>query len=140
MYIRALSFADIHVVKRKALKKVLGFYTDYAASFDKELRLAVNICEVQHFKKIKRRKRGTSEEVAVPGISRLIGQFQNNQKGREKEKKLGRNGTAFVPHPCMYSVGGLSDRWRTLKPTAPSVLYAFFINVCQPIASLLTNA
>ena len=97
MYIRALSFADIHVVKRKALKKVLGFYTDYAASFDKELRLAVNICEVQHFKKIKRRKRGTSEEVAVPGISRLIGQFQNNQKGREKEKKLGRRSTQLRP-------------------------------------------
>ena len=69
----------MHVVKRAALKRVLGFYTDYAASFDKELRLAVNICEVQHFKKIKRRKRVHSQAEMQAGISRLLGQFENSE-------------------------------------------------------------
>ena len=65
------------MVKRAALKKVLGFYTDYAASFDKELRLAVNICEIQHFKKVKRRKRAQSQEVQA-GITRLLGVVSEN--------------------------------------------------------------
>ena len=72
VYIRALSFADIHVIKRSALKKVLGFYTDYALSFDKELRLAINICEVYTFRKLKRKRKLQSQEVQT-GITRLLG-------------------------------------------------------------------
>ena len=98
VYIRALSFADVHVVKRKALKKVLGFYTDYASSFDKELRLAVNICELQHVKKVKRRKRGASTDFnSTPGITRLIGPSQNqhDQESCRSRTPTGKTGNWY---------------------------------------------
>ena len=74
VYIRALSFTDIHVIKRASLKKVLGFYNDYAKSFDRELKLAVNVCESVHFRKIKRRKPKLDAADSVKGgISSILG-------------------------------------------------------------------
>lgn len=74
VYIRALSFTDIHVIKRASLKKVLGFYNDYAKSFDRELKLAVNVCESVHFRKIKRRKPKLNAADSVKGgISSILG-------------------------------------------------------------------
>ncbi|CBY34480.1 unnamed protein product [Oikopleura dioica] len=74
VYIRALSFTDIHVIKRASLKKVLGFYNDYAKSFDRELKLAVNVCESVHFRKIKRRKpKLNAADSVTGGISSILG-------------------------------------------------------------------
>ena len=77
VYVRALNFADIHVIKRSALKKVFGFYTEYAQFFDRELSLAMNICEVQKVKKTKRRKRIQSNDATLAsGISKLLATVQ----------------------------------------------------------------
>ena len=82
------------MIKRSALKKVFGFYTEYAAFFDRELSLAMNICEVQKMKKVKnvlefyvefklygkktkRRKRmGPNDATLTTGISRLLATVQ----------------------------------------------------------------
>ena len=59
---------------------MLGFYTDYASSFDKELRLAVNICELQHVKE----RNANSISIIRPGIDRLVAVKHAEKPGNEK--------------------------------------------------------
>lgn len=41
--VRALTYCDLHVIKREALLKVLEFYTAFANSFSRNLILTCNL-------------------------------------------------------------------------------------------------
>ncbi|KAK2535639.1 Kcnh1 [Columba guinea] len=56
--VRALTYCDLHVIKRDALQKVLEFYTAFSHSFSRNLILTYNL-----------RKRGCSYEMLLPMTS-----------------------------------------------------------------------
>ncbi|KAL0178367.1 hypothetical protein M9458_027261, partial [Cirrhinus mrigala] len=41
--VRALTYCDLHIIKREALLKVLDFYTAFANSFSRNLILTCNL-------------------------------------------------------------------------------------------------
>lgn len=41
--VRALTYCDLHIIKREALLKVLDFYTAFANSFSRNLTLTCNL-------------------------------------------------------------------------------------------------
>ena len=59
VYVRALTYSDIHQIKRKSLNKVLGFYTQFAKSFMHDmnltynLRTKINTTRIEHIKVVK---------------------------------------------------------------------------------------
>ncbi|MEE6493994.1 hypothetical protein FKM82_016989 [Ascaphus truei] len=50
--VRALTYCDLHIIKREALLKVLDFYTAFASSFSRNLTLTCNLRKRIVFRKI----------------------------------------------------------------------------------------
>ena len=86
------------MIKRSALKKVFGFYTEYAAFFDRELSLAMNICEVQKMKKVK-------------NVLEFYVEFKLYGKKTKRRKRMGPNDATLTT--------GISHSTK-LSPTRPS--------------------
>lgn len=56
--VRALTYCDLHVIKRDALQKVLEFYTAFANHFSRNLLLTYNLRKRVSNSKIKNIKKG----------------------------------------------------------------------------------
>ncbi|XP_037541075.1 potassium voltage-gated channel subfamily H member 5-like [Nematolebias whitei] len=66
--VRALTYCDLHVIRREALLRVLEFYTAFANSFSRNLILTCNLRKRVIFRKIadvKREKERQKSEVAL---------------------------------------------------------------------------
>ncbi|XP_038668112.1 potassium voltage-gated channel subfamily H member 1a isoform X2 [Scyliorhinus canicula] len=61
--VRALTYCDLHVIKRDALQKVLEFYTAFANSFSRNLILTYNLRKRIVFRKISDVKREEEERM-----------------------------------------------------------------------------
>lgn len=67
--VRALTYCDLHVIKREALLKVLEFYTAFANSFSRNLILTCNLrkrvskLRYRAFRLVKPRIRGVNEKM-----------------------------------------------------------------------------
>uniref|UniRef100_K7G062 Potassium voltage-gated channel subfamily H member 5 n=1 Tax=Pelodiscus sinensis TaxID=13735 RepID=K7G062_PELSI len=55
--VRALTYCDLHIIKREALLKVLDFYTAFANSFSRNLTLTCNLRKRIIFRKISNSRR-----------------------------------------------------------------------------------
>nr|4LLO_A Chain A, Potassium voltage-gated channel subfamily H member 1 [Mus musculus]4LLO_C Chain C, Potassium voltage-gated channel subfamily H member 1 [Mus musculus]4LLO_E Chain E, Potassium voltage-gated channel subfamily H member 1 [Mus musculus]4LLO_G Chain G, Potassium voltage-gated channel subfamily H member 1 [Mus musculus] len=61
--VRALTYCDLHVIKRDALQKVLEFYTAFSHSFSRNLILTYNLRKRIVFRKISDVKREEEERM-----------------------------------------------------------------------------
>uniref|UniRef100_A0A8C2L0I6 Potassium voltage-gated channel, subfamily H (eag-related), member 5b n=1 Tax=Cyprinus carpio TaxID=7962 RepID=A0A8C2L0I6_CYPCA len=59
--VRALTYCDLHIIKREALLKVLDFYTAFANSFSRNLTLTCNLRKRFIFRKISDMKKEEEE-------------------------------------------------------------------------------
>ncbi|XP_039175477.1 potassium voltage-gated channel subfamily H member 5 [Crotalus tigris] len=61
--VRALTYCDLHIIKREALLKVLDFYTAFANSFSRNLTLSCNLRKRIIFRKISDVKKEEEERL-----------------------------------------------------------------------------
>ncbi|KAF6293128.1 hypothetical protein mRhiFer1_009034 [Rhinolophus ferrumequinum] len=91
--VRALTYCDLHVIKRDALQKVLEFYTAFSHSFSRNLILTYNLRKRIVFRKIsdvkreeeERRKRKHEAPLILPPdhpVRRLFQRFRQQKEAR----------------------------------------------------------
>ncbi|XP_056343415.1 potassium voltage-gated channel subfamily H member 1 [Oenanthe melanoleuca] len=110
--VRALTYCDLHVIKRDALQKVLEFYTAFSHSFSRNLILTYNLRKRIVFRKIsdvkreeeERMKRKNEAPLILPPdhpVRRLFQRFRQQkearlaaERGRDPEEPDVEKGTA----------------------------------------------
>ncbi|XP_066467850.1 potassium voltage-gated channel subfamily H member 1 [Tiliqua scincoides] len=112
--VRALTYCDLHVIKRDALQKVLEFYTAFSHSFSRNLILTYNLRKRIVFRKIsdvkreeeERMKRKNEAPLVLPPdhpVRRLFQRFRQQKEARLAAER-GRDdldvekGNAFGDH------------------------------------------
>ncbi|XP_078134317.1 voltage-gated delayed rectifier potassium channel KCNH5 isoform X3 [Sander vitreus] len=100
--VRALTYCDLHVIKREALLKVLEFYTAFANSFSRNLILTCNLRKRIIFRKISEVKKEEEErQRAKNEVQLTIPQDHPVRKLFQKfkqQKELRNQGAAAAPH------------------------------------------
>ncbi|KAM4522137.1 voltage-gated delayed rectifier potassium channel KCNH5-like [Odontesthes bonariensis] len=102
--VRALTYCDLHVIKREALMRVLDFYTAFANSFSRNLILTCNLRKRIIFRKIadlKREAERQRSEVALSipedhPVRKLFHRFRQ----RRDSQTPGESNT-FFDHNCV---------------------------------------
>ncbi|CAL8313083.1 unnamed protein product [Lota lota] len=85
--VRALTYCDLHVIRREALLRVLEFYTAFASSFSRHLILTCNLRKRIIFRKIsdvKKEKEHQRDQVALSipedhPVRKLFQKFRNQR-------------------------------------------------------------
>ncbi|XP_060220928.1 potassium voltage-gated channel subfamily H member 1 isoform X1 [Meriones unguiculatus] len=112
--VRALTYCDLHVIKRDALQKVLEFYTAFSHSFSRNLILTYNLRKRIVFRKIsdvkreeeERMKRKNEAPLILPPdhpVRRLFQRFRQQKEARLAAERGGRDpdvekGNALTDH------------------------------------------
>ncbi|XP_030628485.1 potassium voltage-gated channel subfamily H member 5 isoform X2 [Chanos chanos] len=89
--VRALTYCDLHIIKREALLKVLDFYTAFASSFSRNLILTCNLRKRIKFRKISDVKKEEEErqrskndvQITIPADHPVRKLFQKFKQQRE---------------------------------------------------------
>ncbi|XP_069494349.1 voltage-gated delayed rectifier potassium channel KCNH5 isoform X2 [Ambystoma mexicanum] len=99
--VRALTYCDLHIIKREALLKVLDFYTAFANSFSRNLTLTCNLRKRIIFRKISdvkkeeeerlRQKNEVALSIPVDHPVRKLFQKFKQQKELRNQGDLGRS-------------------------------------------------
>ncbi|XP_051004339.1 potassium voltage-gated channel subfamily H member 1-like [Acomys russatus] len=100
--VRALTYCDLHVIKRDALQKVLEFYTAFSHSFSRNLILTYNLRKRIVFRKIsdvkreeeERMKRKNEAPLVLPPdhpVRRLFQRFRQQKEARLAAERGGRD-------------------------------------------------
>uniref|UniRef100_A0A8C4F654 Potassium voltage-gated channel subfamily H member 5 n=1 Tax=Dicentrarchus labrax TaxID=13489 RepID=A0A8C4F654_DICLA len=102
--VRALTYCDLHVIRREALMRVLDFYTAFANTFSRNLILTCNLRKRRIFRKIadvKREQERQRNEVAlsIPEDHPVRKLFQRFRQQRDAETP-GESHTYF-DHNCV---------------------------------------
>uniref|UniRef100_G1KS84 Potassium voltage-gated channel subfamily H member 5 n=1 Tax=Anolis carolinensis TaxID=28377 RepID=G1KS84_ANOCA len=98
--VRALTYCDLHIIKREALLKVLDFYTAFANSFSRNLTLTCNLRKRIIFRKISDVKKEEEERLrqknevtlSIPvdhPVRKLFQKFK-------QQKEMRNQGTAII--------------------------------------------
>nr|XP_044997500.1 potassium voltage-gated channel subfamily H member 1 isoform X2 [Jaculus jaculus] len=114
--VRALTYCDLHVIKRDALQKVLEFYTAFSHSFSRNLILTYNLRKRIVFRKIsdvkreeeERMKRKNEAPLILPPdhpVRRLFQRFRQQKEARLAAERGGRE-----PDELDVEKGGLAER------------------------------
>ncbi|XP_033916722.1 voltage-gated delayed rectifier potassium channel KCNH1 [Melopsittacus undulatus] len=120
--VRALTYCDLHVIKRDALQKVLEFYTAFSHSFSRNLILTYNLRKRIVFRKIsdvkreeeERMKRKNEAPLILPPdhpVRRLFQRFRQQkearlaaERGREPDELDVEKGNVLGEHSSARSV------------------------------------
>ncbi|KAM6915127.1 voltage-gated delayed rectifier potassium channel KCNH5-like [Xenentodon cancila] len=102
--VRALTYCDLHVIRREALMRVLDFYTAFANSFSRNLILTCNLRKRVIFRKIadvKQEEERQRSEVAlsIPEDHPVRKLFQRFRQQRDPQVLRGSN--TFSDHNCV---------------------------------------
>uniref|UniRef100_A0A8C5KFU0 Potassium voltage-gated channel, subfamily H (eag-related), member 1 n=1 Tax=Jaculus jaculus TaxID=51337 RepID=A0A8C5KFU0_JACJA len=115
--VRALTYCDLHVIKRDALQKVLEFYTAFSHSFSRNLILTYNLRKRIVFRKIsdvkreeeERMKRKNEAPLILPPdhpVRRLFQRFRQQKEARLAAERGGRE-----PDELDVEKGGKGEDW-----------------------------
>ncbi|TRY54495.1 hypothetical protein DNTS_009209, partial [Danionella cerebrum] len=99
--VRALTYCDLHIIKRHALQKVLEFYSAFAGHFSRNLLLTYNLRKRIVFRKISDVKREEEEMLrrkneapldlpADHPVRRLFQRFRQQKEARLAAERLGQ--------------------------------------------------
>uniref|UniRef100_A0A3B4ZCR1 Potassium voltage-gated channel subfamily H member 5-like n=1 Tax=Stegastes partitus TaxID=144197 RepID=A0A3B4ZCR1_9TELE len=102
--VRALTYCDLHVIRREALMRVLEFYTAFASSFSRNLILTCNLRKRIIFRKIadvKREQERQRSEVtlSIPEDHPVRKLFQKFRQQREAQTPAESH--AYFDHNCV---------------------------------------
>uniref|UniRef100_A0A3Q1FHM6 Potassium voltage-gated channel, subfamily H (eag-related), member 5a n=1 Tax=Acanthochromis polyacanthus TaxID=80966 RepID=A0A3Q1FHM6_9TELE len=102
--VRALTYCDLHVIRREALMRVLEFYTAFANSFSRNLILTCNLRKRVIFRKIadvKREQERQRSEVtlSIPDDHPVRKLFQKFRQQREAQTP--GESQAYFDHNCV---------------------------------------
>ncbi|CAL8334422.1 unnamed protein product [Lota lota] len=103
--VRALTYCDLHIIKRNALQKVLEFYTAFSGHFSRNLLLTYNLRKRIIFRKISDVKREEEEmlrrkneaPLILPPdhpVRRLFQRFRQQREARLAAERVGPGGAA----------------------------------------------
>ncbi|XP_069552725.1 voltage-gated delayed rectifier potassium channel KCNH5-like [Brachyistius frenatus] len=100
--VRALTYCDLHVIRRDALMRVLEFYTAFASTFSRNLILTCNLRKRIIFRKIadvKREQERQRSEVAlsIPEDHPVRKLFQRFRQQRDVQTP----GESYLDHNCV---------------------------------------
>ncbi|XP_069063475.1 potassium voltage-gated channel subfamily H member 5 [Pleurodeles waltl] len=111
--VRALTYCDLHIIKREALLKVLDFYTAFANSFSRNLTLTCNLRKRIIFRKIidvkkeeeerLRQKNEVTLSIPVDHPVRKLFQKFKQQKELRNQGDLERNHQLQVENRSFYN-------------------------------------
>lgn len=111
--VRALTYCDLHIIKREALLKVLDFYTAFANSFSRNLTLTCNLRKRIIFRKISdvkkeeeerlRQKNEVTLSIPVDHPVRKLFQKFKQQKELRNQGDLERNHQLQVENRSFYN-------------------------------------
>ncbi|XP_056443159.1 potassium voltage-gated channel subfamily H member 1-like isoform X1 [Gadus chalcogrammus] len=99
--VRALTYCDLHIIKRNALQKVLEFYTAFSGHFSRNLLLTYNLRKRMIFRKISDVKREEEEmlrrkneaPLILPPdhpVRRLFQRFRQQREERLAAERVGQ--------------------------------------------------
>ncbi|XP_037101100.1 potassium voltage-gated channel subfamily H member 5-like isoform X1 [Syngnathus acus] len=118
--VRALTYCDLHVIRRDALMRVLDFYTAFAHSFSRNLILTCNLRKRVIFRKIadvKREQERQRNEVAlsIPDdhpVRKLFQRFRQQRDGQPAEEASPYPDGKCVPEepPSANAAQGQADK------------------------------
>ncbi|XP_037837352.1 potassium voltage-gated channel subfamily H member 5 [Kryptolebias marmoratus] len=110
--VRALTYCDLHIIRREALMRVLEFYTAFANSFSRNLILTCNLRKRVIFRKIadvKREKERQKSEVALSipedhPVRKLFQRFKQQRDSQALDQNCVQVEPEHHPHtdsnPC----------------------------------------
>ncbi|XP_076149450.1 voltage-gated delayed rectifier potassium channel KCNH5 [Alosa pseudoharengus] len=111
--VRALTYCDLHIIKREALLKVLDFYTAFANSFSRNLILTCNLRKRFVFRKIvdvrreeEERQRCKNESPPIPvdhPVRKLFQRFKQHRQQPDPEKNQNQNRTHTLTHTLTHT-------------------------------------
>ncbi|XP_029608241.1 potassium voltage-gated channel subfamily H member 1 isoform X5 [Salmo trutta] len=135
--VRALTYCDLHVIKRDALQKVLEFYTAFSNHFSRNLLLTYNLRKRIVFRKISDVKREEEERLRRKNeaplnlppdhpVRRLFQRFRQQKEARVHQERadpsddLERGQTVYVePIPIHEIITTTSIVTVTESPATP---------------------
>ncbi|XP_055495676.1 potassium voltage-gated channel subfamily H member 1a [Leucoraja erinacea] len=133
--VRALTYCDLHVIKRDALQKVLEFYTAFANSFSRNLILTYNLRKRIVFRKISDVKREEEEMMRRKNeaplnlppdhpVRRLFQRFRQQREARMAAERLKEvddmeRGPAQLQSPAIEEAATTSVVTVTESPATP---------------------
>ncbi|XP_041661826.1 potassium voltage-gated channel subfamily H member 5-like [Cheilinus undulatus] len=102
--VRALTYCDLHVIRRDALMKVLEFYTAFANTFSKNLILTCNLRKRIIFRKIadvkrEQERQRTEVTLSIPDDHPVRKLFQRFRQQRDAQVPGEAN--AYYDHNCV---------------------------------------
>ncbi|XP_022065608.1 potassium voltage-gated channel subfamily H member 1b [Acanthochromis polyacanthus] len=111
--VRALTYCDLHIIKRDALQKVLEFYSNFANHFARNLVLTYNLRKRIIFRKISDVKREEEEMLKRKNeaplnlppdhpVRRLFQRFRQQKEARLTAERIGQ-GTSDVEKGAAHS-------------------------------------
>ncbi|NP_001265743.1 potassium voltage-gated channel subfamily H member 1b [Danio rerio] len=142
--VRALTYCDLHIIKRDALQKVLEFYTAFAGHFSRNLVLTYNLRKRIVFRKISDVKREEEEMLRRKNeaplnlppdhpVRRLFQRFRQQREARlaaeranqvEQDVEKGKSEQTVVKEitspTSIITVTESPATLNTLSPTTPS--------------------
>ncbi|XP_029349398.1 potassium voltage-gated channel subfamily H member 5 isoform X3 [Echeneis naucrates] len=138
--VRALTYCDLHVIKREALLKVLEFYTAFANSFSRNLILTCNLRKRIIFRKIsevkkeeEERQRAKNEvQLTIPQDHPVRKLFQ-----KFKQQKELRNQGASAASQLDLEKNQLQVEQRSLQNGAPPSSSVLTVSQVTPMQSSL---
>uniref|UniRef100_A0A669CPQ4 Potassium voltage-gated channel subfamily H member 5 n=1 Tax=Oreochromis niloticus TaxID=8128 RepID=A0A669CPQ4_ORENI len=133
--VRALTYCDLHVIKREALLKVLEFYSSFANSFSRNLILTCNLRKRIIFRKIsevkkeeEERQRAKNEvQLTIPQdhpVRKLFQKFKQQKELRNQgaaaasQLDLEKNQLQVEHHHLQHSLLKVSTSPALAKPAA----------------------
>ncbi|NWS89289.1 KCNH1 protein, partial [Toxostoma redivivum] len=140
--VRALTYCDLHVIKRDALQKVLEFYTAFSHSFSRNLILTYNLRKRIVFRKIsdvkreeeERMKRKNEAPLILPPdhpVRRLFQRFRQQkearlaaERGRDPDELDVEKGNAVGEQSCARAVVKASVVTVRESPATPVAFQA----------------
>ncbi|XP_047429096.1 potassium voltage-gated channel subfamily H member 5-like [Mugil cephalus] len=101
--VRALTYCDLHVIRREALMRVLEFYTAFASSFSRNLILSCNLRKRVIFRKIsdvkrERERQRTEVTLSIPEdhpVRKLFQRFRQQRDSAPGESQ------PYFDHNCV---------------------------------------
>nr|XP_057946172.1 potassium voltage-gated channel subfamily H member 5-like [Doryrhamphus excisus] len=153
--VRALTYCDLHVIKREALLKVLDFYTAFANSFSRNLILTCNLRKRIIFRKIsevkkeeEERQRAKNEvQLTIPQdhpVRKLFQKFKQQKELRNQGAAAATATTSAALHPDPDKNQHLHPHSLQLGHSSlqhslpPSLRRAHLQNGAPPSSSVLT--
>ncbi|KAI7805755.1 potassium voltage-gated channel subfamily H member 5 isoform X1 [Triplophysa rosa] len=125
--VRALTYCDLHIIKREALLKVLEFYTAFANSFSRNLILTCNLRKRFVFRKIsdvkkeeEERQRSKNEVITIPVDHPVRKLFQKFKQQKELRNQGASTQLDLEKNRHLHAHGALqSTRTPLHKPHGP---------------------